>query len=173
VRKHQLEKTVEFPGWMSQEAVAGEMRSADVFVFPSIQELGAGVAVEAIASGYVPVVVDYGGPAGLVDAGSGVKLAPGGKNALVPALAVELEALARDAPWRDALAPGAPRARSNSSHGPRRPSRPPQDRLSLGRGPAPRSSRLLGVDSSSVRSKRLCYDRSGLPKGGVSLAVQT
>jgi len=107
VREHRLEKTVEFSGWMSQDAVAAEMRSADVFVFPSIREFGGGVVVEAMASGCVPVVVDYGGPAGLVDAGSGVKLALGGKDALVPALAAELESLARDAGRREALAQGA------------------------------------------------------------------
>lgn len=79
-----LDKVVEFAGWMKQAEVAARLRDADVFFFPSIRELGGGVVVEAMACGCVPVVVDYGGPGGLVrgqDCGVAVPL--GDKEQLV------------------------------------------------------------------------------------------
>ena len=42
------------------------MRSADVFVFPSLRDNGGGVVFEALAVGTVPVVVDFGGPGDIV-----------------------------------------------------------------------------------------------------------
>lgn len=96
VAKHGLSNCVEFAGWKSQTEVAQLMRAADVFAFPSIRELGAGVVVEAMASGCVPVVVDYGGPAGLVDDASGILVPLGPKAELVAAFSGALEALAAD-----------------------------------------------------------------------------
>ena len=45
------------------------MRSADVFLFPTLRDNGAGVVFEALASGAVPVVVDFGGPGDIVHSG--------------------------------------------------------------------------------------------------------
>lgn len=87
-----LEGVVEFAGWMKQAEVAARLRSADVFFFPSIRELGGGVVVEAMACGCVPVVVDYGGPGGLVrghDCGAAVPL--GTKDELVQRFVTVLE----------------------------------------------------------------------------------
>ena len=50
------------------------MRRADVFVFPSIRELGAGVVVEAMASSLACVVVDYGAPGELVGLDRGIRV---------------------------------------------------------------------------------------------------
>ncbi|EKE43256.1 hypothetical protein OCGS_2593 [Oceaniovalibus guishaninsula JLT2003] len=63
-----------FEGRLDQAGVAEKMRGADVFVFPSIRELGAGVVVEAMACGMLCIVVDYGGPADLVAPDRGVKV---------------------------------------------------------------------------------------------------
>ena len=50
------------------EAEIGQlMRSSDILAFPSIRELGAGVVVEAMATGLPSIVVDYGGPGGLIN----------------------------------------------------------------------------------------------------------
>jgi glycosyltransferase involved in cell wall biosynthesis len=87
-----LEQVVEFAGWMNQAAVAARLREADVFFFPSIRELGGGVVVEAMGCGCVPVVVNYGGPGGLVaghDCGVAVPL--GTKDQLVPRFVEVLE----------------------------------------------------------------------------------
>jgi glycosyltransferase involved in cell wall biosynthesis len=61
-----IEKAVSFCGWLGHEEVLRCMRSADVFVFPTLRDNGAGVVFEALASGLVPLVVDFGGPGDIV-----------------------------------------------------------------------------------------------------------
>jgi glycosyltransferase involved in cell wall biosynthesis len=72
------------------------MRTADVFAFPSIRELGAGVVVEAMATALPCIVVDYGGPGGLINSSSGIKVPLGTKDQLVDHFAAEMETLADD-----------------------------------------------------------------------------
>jgi len=91
-----LSECVEFAGWKNQAEVAELMRSSDVFAFPSIRELGAGAVIEAMACGCVPVVVDYGGPGGLVDDTCGIRIPLGPKPELVDEFMRALEALATD-----------------------------------------------------------------------------
>lgn len=76
-------RCVSFLGKRSQAVVAYEMRASDVFIFPSIRELGAGVIVEAMACGSVPLVVDYGAPADLVSNKSGFKITMGTREELI------------------------------------------------------------------------------------------
>ncbi|MBL3566762.1 glycosyltransferase family 4 protein [Rhodovulum sulfidophilum] len=64
-----------FEGRRSQAEVAQAMRQSDVFVFPSIRELGAGVVIEAMASGMVSLVTDYGAPGHLAAEGRGTRVA--------------------------------------------------------------------------------------------------
>ena len=61
-----IEKAVSFCGWLSHAEVLKQLRSADVFVFPSLRDNGAGVVFEALASGAVPVVADFGGPGDII-----------------------------------------------------------------------------------------------------------
>jgi glycosyltransferase involved in cell wall biosynthesis len=61
-----IEKSVSFVGWVSHEEVLKRLRSADVLVFPSVRDFGAGVVFEALATGTVPVVADFGGPGDIV-----------------------------------------------------------------------------------------------------------
>jgi glycosyltransferase involved in cell wall biosynthesis len=91
-----LKDTVDLLGQRPQAEVGRLMRDADVFVFPSIRELGAGVVIEAMACGCVPVVVSYGGPATLVTDDTGRRIPLGSKSDLVQAFRCELEALAGD-----------------------------------------------------------------------------
>ena len=74
VKENQLEDCVELVGSITQAEVGEEMRRADVFVFPSIRELGAGVVVEAMASSLACVVVDYGAPGELVGLDRGIRV---------------------------------------------------------------------------------------------------
>jgi glycosyltransferase involved in cell wall biosynthesis len=94
-------------GGLPQEEVARAMREADVFVFPSIRELGAGVVVEAMASGLPCVVTDYGGPAGLIDEQRGVKVPLGCKEDLVAGFRGALESLAKNPDVRERLGASA------------------------------------------------------------------
>jgi glycosyltransferase involved in cell wall biosynthesis len=70
----QLEHCVTLTGQVPQAEVGNLMRQADVFAFPSIRELGAGVVIEAMASGLACVVVDYGGPATLIQPDRGITI---------------------------------------------------------------------------------------------------
>ncbi len=107
VGENQLESCVEMVGRRTQAEIAQLMREADVFVFPSIRELGAGVVVEAMACGMACIVVDYGGPGGLIHAGSGVKVQLGDREYLIGRFANEMAALAADPARRRALGAAA------------------------------------------------------------------
>lgn len=69
-----IEKAVSFWGWLTHAEVLSHMRSADVFVFPSVRDNGAGVVFEALATGAIPVVVDFGGPGDTVHPEVGYKV---------------------------------------------------------------------------------------------------
>lgn len=104
VAEEGLQDCVTLAGRRSQAEVAAAMRAADVFVFPSIRELGAGVVVEAMASAMHCIVTDYGAPAALCAGGRGtlVPLAPfdtlaAGFRAAMEAAAADPAALARTA----------------------------------------------------------------------------
>jgi glycosyltransferase involved in cell wall biosynthesis len=73
IRQYKLASVVQLLGNLNQTEVAKIMRESDIFAFPSIRELGAGVVVEAMASGLACIVVDYGGPGGLIDSSRGIK----------------------------------------------------------------------------------------------------
>jgi glycosyltransferase involved in cell wall biosynthesis len=100
---------VQLHGWKSQADVASILRSADVMVFPSIRELGAGVVVEAMACGCVPVVVNYGAPGELVTDDCGVRIPLGEKSQLIDGFRRALEALASDVEGRCKLGTAAHR----------------------------------------------------------------
>jgi glycosyltransferase involved in cell wall biosynthesis len=69
-----IEKAVSFHGWVSHAEVLRRLRSADVMVFPSVRDFGAGVVFEALATGAVPVVADFGGPGDIIRPEVGYKV---------------------------------------------------------------------------------------------------
>jgi glycosyltransferase involved in cell wall biosynthesis len=69
-----IEKAVSFCGWLSHAEVLRRMQTADIMVFPTIRDNGAGVVFEALASGAVPVVADFGGPGDIVHPQVGYKV---------------------------------------------------------------------------------------------------
>jgi glycosyltransferase involved in cell wall biosynthesis len=74
IAEHNLEHCTELIGKVDQARVGELMKQANIFAFPSIRELGAGVVLEAMACGMACVVVDYGGPATLIDRDRGIKV---------------------------------------------------------------------------------------------------
>jgi len=69
-----IETAVSFCGWVSHAEALKRLRSADVMVFPSVRDFGAGVIFEALGSGAVPVVADFGGPGDIVHPEVGYKV---------------------------------------------------------------------------------------------------
>src|SRR5438309_3169702 len=96
-----IEKAVHFCGSLSHAEVLKHLRSADVFVFPSLRDNGAGVVFEALGTGAVPVVADFGGPGDIVHPEVGYKVALTTENDIVAQMEKILTDLAHN---RDQLA---------------------------------------------------------------------
>jgi len=96
VAEHNLAGSVEIVGQQPQSKVAEFMRESEIFAFPSIRELGAGVVVEAMACGMACLVVDYGAPARLIAADRGVKVALCTKAEVIQSFRLALEGLVAD-----------------------------------------------------------------------------
>lgn len=86
-----VEKFVKFHGNVAHESVSGLMATAHVLCFPSIREFGGGVVLEAMATGVVPIVVDYGGPGELVDEANGYKIKLSSRDDIVANLRAVIE----------------------------------------------------------------------------------
>jgi glycosyltransferase involved in cell wall biosynthesis len=91
-----IEKAVVFSGWLSHAEVLRHLRSADIFIFPSLRDNGAGVVFEALASGAVPVVADFGGPGDIVHPEVGYKVALTSENDIVVQMERALAELVHD-----------------------------------------------------------------------------
>lgn len=96
IKEHDLADCVELRGQRPQPEVAALMQEAEIFAFPSIRELGAGVVIEAMACGMVCVAVGYGGPATLVGPDRGVVVPLGEKAFIAQRFQAELEQLVGD-----------------------------------------------------------------------------
>jgi glycosyltransferase involved in cell wall biosynthesis len=96
VRSLGIEKVVSFYGWLSHGEVLKHLRSADVFVFPSLRDNGAGVVFEAFGTGAVPVVADFGGPGDIVHSEVGYKVALTTEDDMVAQMEKILRELARN-----------------------------------------------------------------------------
>lgn len=69
-----IENDVSFCGWVNHSDVIRRLRASDILVFPSVRDFGAGVVFEALATGAVPVVADFGGPGDIVHPAVGFKV---------------------------------------------------------------------------------------------------
>jgi glycosyltransferase involved in cell wall biosynthesis len=106
-----LGRQVKLTGFLRHAEVAARMQAADLFVFPSVREFGGAVVLEAMASGAVPIVVDYGGPAELVTAETGFRIPMTGREALIGNLRETLLQVARH---QHVLGPMGERARARA-----------------------------------------------------------
>jgi len=96
VKSLAIEKAVSFSGWVSHEEVLNRLRSADVMVFPSVRDFGAGVVFEALATGAVPLVADFGGPGDIVHSEVGYKVPLTNENDVVAQMEKILTELAHN-----------------------------------------------------------------------------
>jgi len=96
VLTHQLEGCVKILGNLPQMEVARYMSEADVFVFPSIRDSGAGVIAEAMMSGMPSIVVNYGPPQYLLNAECGIRVSLGTIQDHINDFTIAMENLALD-----------------------------------------------------------------------------
>jgi glycosyltransferase involved in cell wall biosynthesis len=96
VKSLEIEKEVSFCGWVSHAQVLQRLRSGDALVFPSLRDNGAGIIFEALASGAVPVVVDFGGPGDIVHATVGYKVPMNNESEIVAQIEKILTDLSQD-----------------------------------------------------------------------------
>jgi glycosyltransferase involved in cell wall biosynthesis len=99
-----LEDRVVLAGNKPQAEVARHMQEADVFVFPSIRDSGAGVIIEAMMAGLPCVVVDYGPGASLITEECGLKIRLGNRSEHVAGFATAMETLASNEAMRQSMA---------------------------------------------------------------------
>lgn len=94
VAEKNLGDCVEFLGWTEKAEVGRRMQSADVFVFPSIRDAGAGVMAEAMMAGLPSVVVAYGPGKHLVTPECGIQIPLGSRADHAEGFRVAMEQLA-------------------------------------------------------------------------------
>jgi glycosyltransferase involved in cell wall biosynthesis len=95
-RSLEIEKAVCFSGWVTHAEVFRGLCSADVLVFPSVRDNGAGAIFEALACGAVPVVADFGGPGDIVHPDVGYKVSLTNESDFVAQMERVLTELAHD-----------------------------------------------------------------------------
>jgi glycosyltransferase involved in cell wall biosynthesis len=86
VERERIQSAVTFAGWLQHEQVLDRLADADLFLLPSIREFGGGAALEAMAVGVPPVVLNYGGPGELVTDGTGFLVEMGSREQIVQRL---------------------------------------------------------------------------------------
>ncbi|MCS7009141.1 MAG: glycosyltransferase, partial [Chthoniobacterales bacterium] len=90
-----ISSALQWLGQVSQDELSLEMRKAQCFVFASLREFGGAVVLEAMACGLPCIVVNYGGPAELVDPDCGILLPLVGEEKLAPALRKSMERMVK------------------------------------------------------------------------------
>jgi len=91
-----VDSKVRLVGWLPREDLLREMRSSDVFLFPSFRDGGGAVVVEAMASSKPVIGLDSGGPGLHIQPGWGFKIDPRDPSYVAGEIAAALEALCSD-----------------------------------------------------------------------------
>lgn len=102
VRELRVEGRVRFHGWLPQSELFQLMAISDVLLFPSLHEDCGFVVVEAMAHGVIPIVLDRGGPPGLVG-DAGIKIELQARDQIVRQIAENLKTLKLDLTAREQL----------------------------------------------------------------------
>ncbi|NET60782.1 MAG: glycosyltransferase family 4 protein [Symploca sp. SIO2E6] len=96
VQQTNLEKIVNFTGWVPQQETLKYYSNADIFCFPSIREFGGAVVLEAMANGLPCIVVNNGGIGEYVTAETGFSINPVSREFVVQELKKSIEELVQN-----------------------------------------------------------------------------
>jgi glycosyltransferase involved in cell wall biosynthesis len=99
-RNLNLQDRVNFAGWVSADQAVKRLRQADVFVMPSLREVGGIVLLEAMAVGLPIIATDWGGPAEHVTDETGIRVPPATREGFIQGMADAMLRLARDGDHR-------------------------------------------------------------------------
>lgn len=91
-----IKDQVTFCGMVKHSEAMERLSSADVMVYPSVREYGGAVVVEALASGAIPLVADFGGPGDTVRTDVGFKVHLTNESEVVAQLERHLVELTHD-----------------------------------------------------------------------------
>ena len=92
-KKLNLDGKVEFEGWKPRKELLKELRSSDVFLFPSLRDGGGQVVVEAMAASKPVVCLDIAGPGFHISKEWGIKIKPTSPQEAIKGMAEALEKL--------------------------------------------------------------------------------
>ena len=98
-----IEKQVIFHGWMIREQCAELLKSADVFVMPSLREAGGNSILEAMAIGLPIVATNWCGPTYIVDDNCGFLVDPTSTEGFIEGLATAMIQLAQSPELRASM----------------------------------------------------------------------
>ena len=96
IAAEKLQPGVTLHGWVKHQQVNEVLRRCDVLALPSLKEQGGAAVIEGMATGLVPLVVDYGGPGEVVSSSFGFKVPMGSEDEIVRALSAVLRSLVQD-----------------------------------------------------------------------------
>lgn len=102
-----LNDCVKMLGWKNQQEIAQYMANSDVFVFPTIREVGGNVVIEAMSSGLPSIVPNYGGPSELIDDNIGIKIPLSDKKEFLESYINNMERIASNVELREILSRNA------------------------------------------------------------------
>ena len=91
-----LEGRIIFRGWVNADQANRYLRQSDVFVMPSLREVGGIVLLEAMAVGLPVIATDWGGPAIHVTDQTGIRIPPTTREGFIQGFADAMLRLARD-----------------------------------------------------------------------------
>lgn len=98
---------VHFETSLTAQDFLRKLTKSHVFCFPSLRDNSPVTLVEAMAAGCVPIVLNNGGPAEVVDAGSGIVLPLESPPKTIARIAQALMLLYQNKDWRNSLATGS------------------------------------------------------------------
>ena len=96
VIENNLQRKVNFTGWIEQSETIQYYQKSDIFCFPSIREFGGAVVLEAMACGLPCIVVNNGGIGEYVTDETGFKIDPISREYLIQELSEKIRCLVDD-----------------------------------------------------------------------------